>query len=517
MRGGRIAGLVAAFGLAATLPGPAMADVLTEEQARRAELELRTFTCPLDGKAFRQTVQFPHFPLVTLPDGSHLGDQWVEMELPECPGNGLLILPDYGAGEAEDGGLTYYTYTEQDLARLPALLASPQWQALAGQTRQLRAYWLATELGRPALDRFSLLLAAPWGAGASAERRRTAQEWLVRDMPGLIDELASDPERGGSARLYVINALRELGRFDEALAMLDAAPPGVAMPEDPDAMFGPGEYDGPMRAVIEARDDDRYPIGLLTNNFAGRLCNGGPEYEDMRGPNAGRACAARQARMDADEEVFQQSLKLSEDDAKLDGACAATPAGSREAALERACDHRRFELATAEADRLVEQEPAAVVAACSARTPGRPITGMDFACIHYRTSLGGVVERILIRDDAAYAALCEPQPWPYEDDEEAYLACSGADKKRAELGALQLWKDLPALRHYCDSTELEGRTHAQITACVWLEFHDEDDPPTDYVTEEATGPLFYDELSRLAVPHAQELVAALMRKGGVRP
>ena len=126
---------------------PAKARVLTVQQARQWDFPVLRFTCPLGGDSFRQPVAFPHFPLETFPDGSHMGDEWVDTQIPECPENGLLLLPDIAASEAQEGNreegaplLVYHTYTADELARLPALLASPEWQALAGQTRSLRAF-----------------------------------------------------------------------------------------------------------------------------------------------------------------------------------------------------------------------------------------------------------------------------------------------------------------------------------------------------------------------------------------
>lgn len=491
----------------------AAAKAISVEEAKAWDLKPETFTCPIGGESFEQVVRHPHLVIAGLPDGSHLGDEWIDSQIPECPDNGALILPDFGATEEGSADLVYYQYSEPELARLPALLASEEWQALQQQTRTLRAYWLATQLERPVADRVQLLRHSPWGAENTAQRT-TALELLVRDMPDLISELGIDDAEATLHRYAIANALRELGRFDEALALLDeldTEPVDTAPALDPDYEHVRGGVSFGMREAIAERDSDRYPITMLDTRMANLICSD-PNAADMRGPNTAEQCAKRDARMAHDEAVFEEAMALSEDDAALDASCAATPAAERSEALAQACDFRQSELDRDEADRMVKEEPQRVVDQCSDGDVSRDKGALFNACIRYQTGLESVLGNILVRNDQAFEALCNETNLPSERTEEFYLACSSAERHRAEIAALELWEDLPALRKLCAETELEGRSLGQIHACVDLEFYSEDNPPDDYALEYRDGPLFYNELTRLTVPHAEALIARALQQ-----
>lgn len=461
----RFAPTVMAFGIALSLvPAPTTAKTLSAAQVAQWEFEERLFTCPLGGETFKQAVSHPHLVLESFPDGSHPGDEWIDQLIPECPENGLLILPDYTATPEGQSPPEYLAYSATDLSRLPGLLTSADWLALEGQTRTLRGYWLATQLRRPVKDRWELLLYAGWGA-ENADQRRTALEWLVRDGPGLIEAVfAGEEDERFWASERIVNALRELGRFDEAMAMLG----GEFLPAGDDAAGA--EADVPMLLALAARDDDRFAIDLLSDNMAGRVCNL-PDYAPYRGPHAAERCAARDERARIREAVFEESFALGQDAAKLDVQCAAVAEADRRPALKQACSFRQSDLTQAEGERLLAQDTDTVAEACWAN-PGKDftMTAMAVACNRYRSAMGGVVHHIVVRDARAYAILCAQQPVNYEEDDEVNLACTRAGETLAEIGALELWKDLPALRRFCANTDLEQRGRAGITACVWTEF-----------------------------------------------
>ena len=60
----------------------------------------QVFVCPIGGATFEQDIAYPHLALVQFPDASHMGDEFVDAQIPECPGNGLLILPEFSAEPA---------------------------------------------------------------------------------------------------------------------------------------------------------------------------------------------------------------------------------------------------------------------------------------------------------------------------------------------------------------------------------------------------------------------------------
>ncbi len=488
-------------------PSSAIAKTLSDAQIAQWEFEKLRFVCPLGGEKFKQAVTHPHLVLESFPDGSHPGDEWIDQVIPECPGNGLLILPDYAATPEGRVPPQYYTYSAADLQRLPGLLAGADWQALKGQTRSLRGYWLATQLGLPAKTRWELLLHASWGA-ENGVQRRTALEWLVRDGPELIAEVfARGEDQDIWARDRIANAYRELGRFDVAAALSgrDAA----LVPVDDDDV-SPELADDPMRLALGARDDDRFAIDLLSNDMAGRVCNLA-DFAEYRGSHAGERCAARERRAQVRQTILDEAFALAQDTAALGAECARIAGGDRRPALGRACGNRQSDLSQAEAGRMLALQTDKVAEACWVGPTKVPtITAMEMACARYRQAMGGAVQHLLVRDPRAYAILCEQKPVTYEQDDEVNLACTQAADRLADIGALELWKDLPALRRFCAKTDLEQRRPAEITACVWTEFYDEKKPPGDYALEYLTGPMFYDDLSEHAVPYARKLVDKLI-------
>lgn len=190
---------------------------------------------------------------------------------------------------------------------------------------------------------------------------------------------------------------------------------------------------------------------------------------------------------------------------------------ARRPALAQACGFRQSDLNQAEADRMLKQETDMVAEACWVGPTKVPtMTAMDMARAGYRRVMGGAVQHLLVRDARAYEVLCEQKPVSYEEDDEVNLACTQAADSLAEIGALEMWKDLPASRKYCAKTGLEQRSHAGITACVWTEFHDAKNPPEEYALRYLNGPLFYDTLSQHAVPYARKLVEKLIAERGGR-
>jgi hypothetical protein len=276
---------------------PAHARTLDNERAEQFGFKVESFRCPIGDEAFRQAVTHPHFPLTTWPDGSHPGDEWIEMQLPECPGNRLVILPDYSIEADDTGRLTYRTFSDEELVRLQELIHSDGYKALFGEVRQLRGYWLATQLDLPLLDRMQLITHAVWAAGDDVQRRH-ALEAFVRDGPGLIDAYTTDEEQRAGARIRIANALRELGRFAEALDVLDAIEASgfeFDTPVGPDALFSEGPYLPKMRAVINAGNSDRAPIALLESGMASRVCGDPAQFLPVPGKNTLADCQARRA------------------------------------------------------------------------------------------------------------------------------------------------------------------------------------------------------------------------------
>jgi hypothetical protein len=176
--------------------------------AAPAPVAARTLACPIGGGSFQFQPVAPPVVAGERPDGRPVGGGKFPLALPECPDNGLVLYKEYDPGE---------------VARLEPLVRSEAYQALRKDgTQYYRAYWLMREMGvGPELYLWALLQAS-WEADGRPELRKRYLEELVAasaKVPPKPSDLTWIGMEGRS-----INALRELGRFDEALARLDKVP-----------------------------------------------------------------------------------------------------------------------------------------------------------------------------------------------------------------------------------------------------------------------------------------------------
>ncbi len=190
----RILAFTAALTAAAFLHGAARAETPA----------MKEMACPIGGKKFSHVVPASSTSRGTRPDGKPYGSREFPNALPECPDNGLVMFKDY---------------TAEEVAVLEPLVASEEYQSLRGSdTPYYRAYRLMKKLGRPAQDTLWVLLQASWQADAKPELR-------ARYLKELVEASATVPARPDDLNWIgmegrAINALRELGRFDEARARL---------------------------------------------------------------------------------------------------------------------------------------------------------------------------------------------------------------------------------------------------------------------------------------------------------
>jgi hypothetical protein len=182
----------------------------------------RTMTCPIGGESFIYQQPVSSAALGMRPDGKPYGTAAAPAPLPECPRNGLILYKDY---------------TDDEVHILEPLVASEDYQALRKtDTQYYRAYWLMRQMGVGPEDYLWALLQASWEAEGKPELRArylaelAAQSAKVPPNPSDIDWIGME----GRA----IDALRELGRFDEAEARLAKVPLAgleVPVPEGPGA------------------------------------------------------------------------------------------------------------------------------------------------------------------------------------------------------------------------------------------------------------------------------------------
>jgi hypothetical protein len=230
-----------------------------------------TITCPVGGGTFQYAPSAPTPTSGERPDGKPYGAGWPP-PLPECPDNGLVLYKDYSAAEA---------------AKLEPLIAAEPYQALRkSDVQYYRAYWLMKEMGLRPEEYLWVLLQASWQADDRPELRR-------RYLTELADESAKAAPRPADINWIgmegrAINALRELGRFDEALARLEKVPVktlDVAAPAPGDQTAAGRQarvrrgwlnYFTQMRTVLARKDSALEPFELLPRSAALVRCLGEP-------------------------------------------------------------------------------------------------------------------------------------------------------------------------------------------------------------------------------------------------
>jgi hypothetical protein len=256
--------------------------------ALAAPVASRTMTCPIGGASFQFEPVAAPVVVGERPDGRPIGGVKFPVALPECPDNGLVLYKEYDSNE---------------VAKLGPLVASGSYQALRKDgTQYYRAYWLMREMGLPPERYLWALLQASWEADGRPELKK-------RYLEELVEASAKVPPRSGDLGWIgmegrAINALRELGRFDEALerlgrvplAGLDApTPTGAAATPDAIAQArsrrGWRTFFTAIKPAIERRDSSAEPLDLLPRSVAaGRCIDEAGKLDDT-----GRAFCEREA------------------------------------------------------------------------------------------------------------------------------------------------------------------------------------------------------------------------------
>jgi hypothetical protein len=235
--------------------------------APAAAQETVKMTCPVGGESFDYIRAAATAPTGMRPDGKPLGTPLAA--LPECPGNGLVLYKDYSAEEA---------------GKLAPLVESAEYQALReGETQRYRAYRLMRHLGEEPDNFLWVLLQASWEAEDRPELR-------TRYLAELVEAAGEVPPRRNDINWIgmegrVINALRELGRFEEAEKRLNDMPLlflDVQVPtgEDADrkavaearARRGWLLYANQLRKAVERRDASIEPLDMMPRTAALARC-----------------------------------------------------------------------------------------------------------------------------------------------------------------------------------------------------------------------------------------------------
>ena len=244
--------------------------------------------CPVGGKSFTYTSTASMSQWGDRPDGKPYGSWTFPMPLPECPDNGLVV---------------YREFSRDETKALKPLLATPEYgQLRSTETPYYRAYWLMGKLGDPAENQIWVLQQAAWESDEDPARKARYQEEFVaraRTLP--------HPEAGQDDLLWIVtglhaaNALRELGRFDEALQLAESIPLtslDVTVPAEQATGTTPSglgkfvgnsaeiraaqnrrswmNYAASLKAVIARRDSSSEPLDMIPRRVALRRCAGYP-------------------------------------------------------------------------------------------------------------------------------------------------------------------------------------------------------------------------------------------------
>jgi hypothetical protein len=287
------AAAVAALALAA---GPAAAGIPVTQ----------TMTCPIGGGSFSFTTTASYSTYGERPDGKPFGSWTFPLALPECPDNGLVLYKDY---------------TPEEIAKLEPLVASDAYRALRKEdTPYYRAYWLMKAMGLGPERYLWALLQAGWEAEAKPDLRK-------RYLAELAEASAAVPPRPADLNWIgmegrAINALRELGRFDEASARLAKVPlAGLEAAGDTGeakSRRGWHVFFTGLKPVIERRDSSIEPLDMLPRSVAFGRCLDLADKLDEAGKafctkeSAGvEELRAARVKMDKEMQALQQSREAS--------------------------------------------------------------------------------------------------------------------------------------------------------------------------------------------------------------
>ena len=221
-------------------------------------------TCPVGGGKFEYLTTASLSTFGSRPDGKPYGSWTFPVPLPECPDNGLVIYRDF---------------LPEEIAQLTRLVQSPDYAALREEVPYYRAQWLATRMDAGEADlALWLLLRASWDEdnGDPEHKARYQTEFVERAGAYPIDPARVDTL---ILRFRVANALRELGRFDEALIALDTIPldapsthPMIDNEDNHQAREYLTQQGALLREYIARRDTSSEPARMVPEDIAAYNC-----------------------------------------------------------------------------------------------------------------------------------------------------------------------------------------------------------------------------------------------------
>ncbi len=263
----------------------------------------RKMTCAVGGENFTHVGTASYSIYGDRPDGKPYGSWKFPIALPVCPGNGLVM---------------YREFTKDEIARLKPLIESAEYRAMIPRdTPYFRAAWLERAL-KPDSDSIPwITLSASWEADGDpalkAAYQRAFADLAVATKP------APENLEWLFLQMRAANALRELGEFDKALALIRAVPrDGLAVEvpdrtndnyeavQDAESRVWLAEFLPRLEAVILRRDSSSEPLDLIPLRMAIGECLRAKEAAARLPPagfcQSGKVVAAL-AKMKADGEL----------------------------------------------------------------------------------------------------------------------------------------------------------------------------------------------------------------------
>jgi hypothetical protein len=246
--------------------------------------------CPVGGKTFTHISTASYSIWGYRPDGKPYGSWEFPIELARCPDNGLVIFD---------------TFKPDEVKRLAELIRTDEYRGMLGQeTNYYLAAWLMKALGRDPQSVAWMTVQASWQADGRPELKARYQRAYV-DLIRALPKPAGDPTDWLILQGRAANGLRELGRFDEAravLAALDLSPLDVTVPEQKTGAATPTGlghqvlnfeevraakrkrgflgYMKDLKDLIDRRDPRSEPLRMIPKREAGERCKGGNDLSE---------------------------------------------------------------------------------------------------------------------------------------------------------------------------------------------------------------------------------------------
>ena len=212
--------------------------------------------CPIGGEEFTALEVASNSYFGSRPDGKPYGALSI-IPITECPGNGLPLFKDFD---------------EAELAILETAITAPEFIDMrTSQTPRFRVAWLMEQLSAAPADIAYQLLVATWESDSNADQKIQYQTDFVARATGL-DRASNDDGTWLNLNARAVNALRELGQFDEALALLHHIGQAEFLPEDEETRTGYLSYFADLRTLIGEGNISLEPATMIPQDIALLRC-----------------------------------------------------------------------------------------------------------------------------------------------------------------------------------------------------------------------------------------------------